>query len=540
MRLYPVIEDAATVVSAVSESMGQRLSLRSELDVDVYRLHRSDDRPDLVARVFGPGVQGATVDAAAHVLRALAGTQFPAERCPPGDPVLALGDDRHVLVTEYVEPTPAPRPGFVLAWCVGLLSRLAVRSAENLPAGGGWHRLGATPSSEIDRALALGGHVGTPVAELVDTLADADDGTGLPQGLIHADLTPPNAIPQGDQPPVIIDWIGVGRAPRIWALAWLLYVAGPKGARRALDRYESSVPLSEEERARLPAIMIARPLTLDLWAVAHERLTARQAVTRCRAHRARVEAIAAASSDPLQPGPRGRATVRGTDTEPPSPVAGQLLTETFPFGGGRQVTSYVPAAPPEAIIYAGDGQLIAPWGDILESAELPPTMIIGVHRLDDEALRVREYSPGEDSADFIFDPARFSAHEKFFVDDVRRWVQRRFNLMLPADRTAVFGVSAGAELALALGLRHPEIYGTVLCASPGGGYQPPAVMPSSLPRAYLMAGREEPFFLQNATRWADALRHAGADVVMTERAGTHGGPFWREELPLMVAWAFGA
>jgi hypothetical protein len=26
---------------------------------------------------------------------------------------------------------------------------------------------------------------------------------------------------------------------------------------------------------------------------------------------------------------------------------------------------------------------------------------------------------------------------------------------------------------------------------------------------------------------------------MSERAGTHGDPFWREEFPLMVAWAFG-
>jgi hypothetical protein len=27
---------------------------------------------------------------------------------------------------------------------------------------------------------------------------------------------------------------------------------------------------------------------------------------------------------------------------------------------------------------------------------------------------------------------------------------------------------------------------------------------------------------------------------MTERVGSHGGAFWREEFPLMVAWAFGA
>ena len=39
-------------------------------------------------------------------------------------------------------------------------------------------------------------------------------------------------------------------------------------------------------------------------------------------------------------------------------------------------------------------------------------------------------------------------------------------------------------------------------------------------------------------KWADALRNAGADVVKNERAGWHGGAFWREEFPLMVAWAF--
>ena len=90
-----------------------------------------------------------------------------------------------------------------------------------------------------------------------------------------------------------------------------------------------------------------------------------------------------------------------------------------------------------------------------------------------------------------------------------------------------------------MGLRHPDVYGAVLCASPGAGYRPPALMPGSLPRAYLVAGRQELFFLKNAIRWADALRDAGTDVVMTERVGSHGDAFWREEFPLMVAWAFG-
>jgi enterochelin esterase-like enzyme len=213
------------------------------------------------------------------------------------------------------------------------------------------------------------------------------------------------------------------------------------------------------------------------------------------------------------------------------PVRGELVTETFGYDGGRQVTVYVPLGPPEAVVFTGDGQLISQWAGVLEAADAPPTMIVGVHRLDDEMLRLHEYSPG-------FDPDRFAAHEKFFVDDVRLWVRSRFSVALPAEHTAVFGVSAGGELALAIGLRHPDVYGVVLCASPGAGYRPPAVMPGSLPRAYLVAGTLEPFFLENATRWVDALRAAGADVVMTERVGSHGDAFWREEFPLMVAWAF--
>lgn len=221
----------------------------------------------------------------------------------------------------------------------------------------------------------------------------------------------------------------------------------------------------------------------------------------------------------------------GAPAEPIDAGAGEFVTETLEYDGGRQVTVYVPPDPPEAIVFAGDGQRISRWGRLLEKADVPSTMIIGVHGLTDEMPRLHEYSPA-------FEPARFAAHEKFFVEDVRRWAESRFGVSLRAERTAVFGVSAGGELALALGLRQPHLYGAVLSASPGGGYKPPDSMPSRLPRTYLVAGTQEPFFLENAKRWSDALHHAGADVVLTERAGAHGGAFWREEFPLMVAWAF--
>jgi enterochelin esterase-like enzyme len=232
--------------------------------------------------------------------------------------------------------------------------------------------------------------------------------------------------------------------------------------------------------------------------------------------------------------PAVRSGVPAAPPEPgrAEPDAGELVTETFEYDGGRDVTAYVPPGPPDAIVFAGDGQLISPWGRLLEAADVPATMIVGAHRPDDETLRLHEYSP-------VFDAERFAAHEQFFVEDVRRWVRCRFGVALPAERTAVFGVSAGAELALAIGLRHPDVYRAVFAASPGGGYRPPGVMPSSIPPAYLVAGTREPFFFKNASRWATALRDAGAQVVMTERVGSHGDAFWQEELPLMVAWAFG-
>jgi hypothetical protein len=119
-------------------------------------------------------------------------------------------------------------------------------------------------------------------------------------------------------------------------------------------------------------------------------------------------------------------------------IVGRLVTETLDYGGGRPVTVYVPPDPPEALVFSGDGQAISQWGAVLETADVPPTMFVGVHGLADEAQRLHEYSP-------VFD----------------------------------------------------------------------------------------------ATRWADALRAAGADVVMIERVASHGSALWQAEFPLMVAWAFG-
>src|SRR5215467_13540025 len=112
--------------------------------------------------------------------------------------------------------------------------------------------------------------------------------------------------------------------------------------------------------------------------------------------------------------------VSNKEPTPMSPTAGQLVTEMFDYDGGRQVTVYVPPAPAESIVFAGDGGWhISRLAEAIDAANVRATMVVGVHGLADDEARLREYSPA-------FDAQRFAAHEKFFVDDVRRWVQSRF------------------------------------------------------------------------------------------------------------------
>ena len=83
-----------------------------------------------------------------------------------------------------------------------------------------------------------------------------------------------------------------------------------------------------------------------------------------------------------------------------SPTAGQLVTETFEYDGGRQVTVYVPPASPESIVFAGDGGWHIPrLAEVLEAAHVRSTMIVGVHGLGSRSTtRPRLSTPSPSSS----------------------------------------------------------------------------------------------------------------------------------------------
>ena len=87
-------------------------------------------------------------------------------------------------------------------------------------------------------------------------------------------------------------------------------------------------------------------------ATRHSALATRHSVLGTEHRPARLHVLADVLDDRFHRGPRAEdaAHVEPSLTEPPQadPIAGELVTETLDYDGGRQVTVYIPPGPPEA------------------------------------------------------------------------------------------------------------------------------------------------------------------------------------------------
>ena len=268
----------------------------AELDLGVYRVDRTDG-PAWVARVF-PAVRAESAAAGdAEILAFLERHGFPAERAATAEPLSVL-DGQTVLVTEFV-PGVARAGRAAAIRDAGGLRRLgellgelhALPAADGAPArpGGAWHHLtDGGPADEIGAMLALLAECADAAtvadrphyATLTRELADADGGDGLPTALIHPDFVLANVIASPERGMVLVDWTGVGRGPRAWPLAFLLYAEGAKNPPRAdliVSGYRRQVALDPAEIERIPAMMRVRPVVLAAWSFCLGRSSAEQA-----------------------------------------------------------------------------------------------------------------------------------------------------------------------------------------------------------------------------------------------------------------------
>jgi len=292
-----------TLPAHLEEVFGVAVSRVQQLDVGVFRVDRLKGTP-MVARLFSARRAHAAVLGDLAVLEQLQAAEFPAERpFGPGPP--SVHDDQSVLVTHFLRGAPksdwpAGDPVVTLGALVGRLHRLArPAGAADRPAGALHHYAEGTPADELRAARRWLRDIEPRVAAadrdqldlLRRALAEADDATGLPEAFVHPDPVPKNTVFTKDGP-VLVDWAGAGRGPRLASLALVLRSswAGP----RFMRGYAASVELDAEERRRAPDVLMTRALIDIAFRVCQEPATVRQQVKRLPAVRKRIGALAAA------------------------------------------------------------------------------------------------------------------------------------------------------------------------------------------------------------------------------------------------------
>lgn len=250
---------------------------------NVHRVDRADGS-SWVARAFAAERPQVRVEGDAAILRHLEELGYPAERLAHAVPVSRM-DDRPVLVTEYIHGTQPDDSARTLGLLAKMLARLATLPCDDgAPSrdAGAW---GADPNYEgrprqdIVGALAIldeiDGRVPRQYLSRYESLRHQLDGLGdlegLPEGLVHPDAIPVNAVQSRNGSTVFIDWTSAGRGPRLSAFGWLLsgwYGGGPidRDKTDALaEGYAAHVRLEDEELDRIPDAMRIRGLVCACW-----------------------------------------------------------------------------------------------------------------------------------------------------------------------------------------------------------------------------------------------------------------------------------
>ena len=221
---------------------------------------------------------------------------------------------------------------------------------------------------------------------------------------------------------------------------------------------------------------------------------------------------------------------------------GTLQSCTFKsqaLGESRKITLYTSqtwdkrhAGP---VIYMADGQDAEIFAKVLEplvdTGKLPPILLVGVHCSDRANGERRNEEYLYDCPSFADDPGdvpqRFASHERFFTEEVPAWAEKEFGASDQRSLRAVMGFSSGGSFAAEMGVRHPDLYGTVFSLASSEAETPQWKVP---PPQFFMAVGTLDVFCGSTDALAKKLESAGANVALQHRVSGHDMTMWTEEI----------
>lgn len=236
-------------------------------------------------------------------------------------------------------------------------------------------------------------------------------------------------------------------------------------------------------------------------------------------------------------------------------LQGRIIEETIQsvnLSETRGLTVYSPpmrkGEKPAVVIYVADGRNVnglARYVDaLIASRKLPPVLLVGVNsadRLRDPNPRVADVRAVEYLIGYGETAERFEKHERFFVEEVVRWAESKYNAPKTREKRGIFGVSNGGAFAIAMGAKHFDTFGHVFGFSNDSkdnllapGWSDKRIAPTY----YLVAGSWE-FRVRDLPAYAEILKQRGAKVAYAEPVAEHDSTMWNEQFVQALLIHFG-
>jgi len=213
--------------------------------------------------------------------------------------------------------------------------------------------------------------------------------------------------------------------------------------------------------------------------------------------------------------------------------------ERLPLGDStRRVTLYSlkeRGEPNDIVVYCSDGQNAGAFAQQFFNAFAAECFwFIGV-----------DCSNEHRNAEYVFgrDDSSFGVHESFFINTVVDWATKVIGIRHARDQSAVFGYSCGGAFAVSIGIRHPDVYGTIFAFSIAGR---PITNFDAQPEShlsdvafYFRGGSREPkgmrSYMKRLEKW---LRSGGVQVSNGTLAGGHEFALWSNALNESISLAY--